>query len=241
MRTLAITTFSLLAGVMPVVSQTVISQGHLDLGVLYEDGSWDLHVHKESPAPEEEFAPADAIIQIGPKGALAGGVPNTGAATGFFGAAGSPLWILPKTQDPELPFFGVGAEEMSPDDWVGSLSLKLEDVRGPGHVFVWDVGAFGELQPKMSSRDGFSASDVLAVEAGSHGHYFWAFSAPGDYEVSLSASGTHKVDGAVASEPVAYRFQVVPEPGVGGLLILGGLCLGFRRRTAPGSTSTGSR
>jgi len=217
-------------GVTTILSQTVIRQGHLDLGVLYEDGAWDLHVHKEFPLPDEEFAPADAIIQLGPKSALPGGVPDTAAATSFFGAAGSPLWILPKTQDPDLPFFGVGAEEMSPEDWVGSLTLKLEDVRGPGNVFVWDVGAFGELQPKMSSRDGYSPSDVLAVEAGGHGHYFWAFSAPGDYEVSVSASGTHAVDGAVASEPVAYRFQVVPEPGVGSLVVLGGLCLGLRRR-----------
>ena len=218
-----------LVSAVPGWSQAVISHGHVDLGVLYEEGTWDLHVHKETPPPDEEFAPGDAIIQLGPKAALAGGVPNNAAATGFFGAAGSPLWILPKAQDPDLPFFGIGAEEMSPDDWVGSLTLKLDEVRGPGNVFIWDVGAFGELEPKMSSRDGISASDVVGVEAGSHGHYFWAFSAPGDYEVSFSASGTHKVDGAVASDPVAYRFQVVPEPGVGWLLVVGGLCLSLRR------------
>ncbi|MBL9128894.1 MAG: choice-of-anchor M domain-containing protein [Verrucomicrobiales bacterium] len=212
--------------------QTPIARGHVDLGILYEGGAWDLHVHQEEPE-DLEFAPADAVLRIGPKGELAGGVPSTPSATGFFGAAGSPLWILPKTEDPDLPFLGIGAEEMTADDWTGALTLRLEDVRGPGNVFVWDVGAFGELQPKFNSRDGVSASDALSVEAGSHAHYFWAFSSPGDYEVVVSASGQHKVDGAVASEPVAYRFQVVPEPGTGSLALLGALGLAWmhRRRT----------
>lgn len=219
-----------LAGALPISAQTIIDRGHVDLGVLYEGGSWDLHVHQESPV-DQEFAPGDAVVRLGANSELAGGVPDTSAATGFFGPAGSPLWILPKTEDPELPFFGVGAEEMSADDWNGALHLTLEAVRGPGDLFVWDVGAFGELQPKMSSRDGISGTDVLGVEAGSHAHYFWAFSAPGDYEVVVSAAGNHLVDGGVQSEPVAYRFQVVPEPGAGLLWLAGTAVLAcFRRR-----------
>lgn len=216
------------AGGLPAFPQTVISSGHVDVGVLYEGGAWDLHVHKESP-PEAEYAPGDAVIQVGVKAQLAGGVPNTPASVGFFGTAGSPLWILPKSQDSELPFLGVGAEEMSASDWNGALTLSLNEVNGPGHLFVWDVGAFGELQPKMNSRDGVTSADFLSVEAGSHAHHFWAFSAPGDYEVVVSARGNHTVDGLVDSGPVGYRFQVVPEPHVGWLLAAGGLCLAVRR------------
>lgn len=211
--------------------QTLIARGHVDLGIVYEDGAWDLHVHQEEPE-EQEFAPAEATLQLGAASALAGGVPSSPSATGFFGPAGSPLWMLPKTEDPDLPFLGIGAEEMSADDWTGSLTLRLEDVRGPGNLFVWDVGGFGEIQPKFSSRDGISEADALSVEAGSHAHYFWAFSAPGDYEVVVSASGAHRVDGTVESEAVAYRFQVVPEPGTASLALLGAVGLAwFRRRT----------
>jgi len=213
-------------------SQTILSSGHVDLGILYESGGWDLHVHKEIPSPEEEFAPSEAILRLGAKSQLAGGVPNSQAATAFFGPAGSPLWILPKSEDPDLPFLGIGTEEMSSVDWNGSLSLTLTDVRGPGDVFVWDVGAFGELQPKMSSRDGFSAGDSLNIEAGGHAHYFWAFSAPGDYEVFVFAKGDHKADGPVQSEPAGYRFQVVPEPGTGVLTVAGLVLLGWRRRAS---------
>ena len=227
------------AGVYPATGQTMISSGHVDIGVLYESGTWDLHVHKDVPGAEEEFGPSEAVFVIGAKAQQAGGVPNSASATAFFGPAGSPLWVLPKSQDPELPFLGIGAEEMSADDWNGALTLSMTDVRGPGNVFVWDVGAFGDLQPKMSSRDGFSAGDALTVEAGGHAHYFWAFSAPGDYEVFLSAQGNHKVDGSVQSEPAGYRFQVVPEPGVGTLILAGLVCLGGLRRRSSRQSVTG--
>lgn len=210
-------------------AQTLITRGHVDLGIVYEGGAWDLHVHQEEPE-EREFAPGEATFQLGATSALAGGVPSSPAATGFFGPAGSPLWILPKTEDPDLPFLGIGAEEMSADDWTSSLTLHLEEVRGPGNLFVWDVGGFGEIQPKFSSRDGISEADALSVEAGSHAHYFWAFSAPGDYEVVVSASGAHRVDGTIESEAAAYRFQVVPEPGTASLALLGAVGLAWAHR-----------
>ncbi len=219
-------------GVVNASGQTILSSGHMDIGVLYESGAWDLHVHKESPPPDEEFAPSDAVFQLAAKSQLAGGVPDTPDATGFFGPAGSPLWVLPRTEDPELPFLGLGAEEMSFEDWVGPITLTLAGVRGPGNFFVWDVGAFGELLPRMSSRDGISAADSMTVEAGGHAHYFWAFAAPGDYEVDLSAMGNHLSDGLVQSDPSVYRFRVVPEPRTGFLLATGLACLrGIRRRS----------
>lgn len=211
-------------------AQTIIASDHVDIGIAYEGGAWDLHVHQEEPAPGAEYAPSEAVFRIGESAQLAGGIPNTPSATSFFGAAGSPLWVLPKTQVEDLPFLGIGAEELSAADWNGPLTLTLRSVSGPGDVFVWDVGAFGGLQPKMSSRDGLGDGDAFTVAAGSHGHYFWGFSAPGEYEVGLAASGVHAVDGAVASDPAVYRFSVVPEPGPLSLLLAGGLLLGVRRR-----------
>lgn len=202
-----------------------LTEGHMDIGIVYEAGAWDLHVHKETPLPEEEFAPGEVLIRVGPTAALAGGVPASPAATAFFGAAGTPLWVLPVTQQAGLPFLGIGAEEMDPADWSSAITLSLDGVQGPGQIFVWDTGAFGELIPRMSSRDGIGAGDSLPVEVGSHAHYFWAFSAPGEYQVSLHASGIHRVDGPVTSDSATYHFEVVPEPGIAELLGLGGLLL----------------
>lgn len=213
------------------IAQTPLSAGHVDIGIAYEGGAWDLHVHKEVPLPEEEYAPADALLVVGGKAQLPGGVPSGSAATAFFGAAGSPLWVLPKTQDADLLFLGLGAEELDPADWPSGLSLRLERVEGPGSFFLWDVGAFGELLPKMSSRDGLGAGDKVDLIAGSHGHYFMGFSAPGDYAIDFSVTGTHVTDGVLTSEAATYHFQVVPEPGAPWLLALGaGLILARRPR-----------
>lgn len=225
---LAVGTFGW-AGLAGVSAQTRITSGHVDIGIVYEAGAWDLHVHQEEPEPGAEYEPSEAVFGIGEAAWLVGGVPDSPAAVGFFGAAGSPLWVLPRTEVEGLPFLGIGAEEMSADDWNGPLTLSLREVSGPGDVFVWDVGTFGELLPKMSTRDGVGPGDSLTVQAGSHGHYFWGFSAPGEYEVGLSASGVHAADGAVASEVATYRFSVVPEPGPVSLLVVGGLAL-MRRR-----------
>lgn len=218
--------------VVPVWGQTVLSSGHADIGIAYEDGAWDLHVHVEDPEPGQEYEPGEVILEVGPAAQLAGGVPDNPAATTFFGAAGSPLWILSKTEHPDLLFLGFGTEELDADDWVGGVTLELRGVSGPGDFFVWDVGGLGELQPLMSSRDGISAGDALPLIAGSHAHFFVGFSAPGDYAIDFAARGVHGVDGAVVSDPATYQFSVVPEPGLGALLALGALgLLTFRRRS----------
>lgn len=210
-------------------AQTRLSAGHVDIGIAYEGGAWDLHVHKELPLPAEEFAPSDAVLVVGGNAQLSGGVPSDTASVSFFGPAGSPLWVLPKTQNPELLFLGLGAEELDPADWPAGLSLRLERVQGPGNFFLWDVGAFGELLPKMSSRGGLTAGDTVGLIAGSHGHYFLGFSAPGAYALDFVASGTHGTDGPLTSEAATYHFQVVPEPGATVLLALGAWLVFVRR------------
>jgi surface-anchored protein len=226
--TLLLTTTAVLP--LAANSQTVISSGHVDIGVLYEAGAWDLHVHQEEPEPGAEYAPDEAVFRLGSASQQPGGVPNTPAAIGYFGPAGSPLWVITKSEVEDVPFLGIGAEEMAAEDWNGPLTLAVTGVTGPGDVFVWDVGAFGELLGKVSTRDGIGAGDAFSVEAGSHAHYFWGFSAPGDYAVTVRASGTHAADGDLVSDPATYRFQVVPEPGALGLLGVGAAMLLLRGR-----------
>lgn len=230
------TTPTLAAAVLVLVSssavfaQTRLSQGHADIGIGYEDGAFDLHVHQEEPPPGAEFAPGDAILSVGASAQLAGGTPNNAAAIAFFGPPGSLLWVLPKTEQPDLLFLGFGTEELVAADWSGPIGLTLKGVTGPGNVFVWDTGVFGELQPKISSRDGISSADRLDLIAGSHGHFFVGFSQPGIYQVALEASGIHANDGPIVSETANYVFEVVPEPSVPGLLTLGTVVLLLRRR-----------
>ena len=211
-------------------AQTLLGSGHADIGIGYEDGAFDLHDHQEIPEPGAEYEPGEAILQVGPRGFLPGGTPNTPAAVAFFGPPGSLLWVLPKTEDPELLFLGFGTEELDPSEWTSNIALSLAGVEGPGDVFVWDTGPFGELLPRMSSRDGIQPGDRLELLPGSHSHFFVGFSAPGDYRVLFNASGTHATDGAVTSETAAYQFQVIPEPSPVALLGVGALAFAVLRR-----------
>ena len=216
------------AGAVAAQAQTVISSGHIDIGIAYESGNWDLHVHQEEPT-EAEYEPDEVILQVG---AAAQATIPANPSFSFLGNPGDPIWILPKSEDPELLFLGIGTEELDPADWTGSVTLSLGGVAGPGQFSIWDTDLFGSPLVKMNTGDGIDASDSLEVIPGSHAHFFWGFTAPGDYSVTFEALGIFE-GLETASGPVTYQFSVVPEPGTSALLLLGlgGVALaGWRRR-----------
>ena len=218
--------------ILPAQSQTFISSGHVDIGIGYEDKAFDLHVHQEEPL-DQEFAPGEAVFAVGPASA---GVSPGGAYVSFLGAAGTPVWILPTAEKEQLPFLGFGTEELTAADWSGNISLSLKAISGPGTFSIWGVSGFGAPELKMSSVNGISADDRLLLVPGSHGHFNVGFSAPGDYRVTLEASGNHLIDGLRSSDPATYRFQVVPEPSTWALALtgVGVSALAFHRRWPKG-------
>ena len=218
--------------VIPAFSQTFIQSGHVDIGIGYEDKAFDLHVHQEEPL-DQEFAPGEAVFSIG---SAAAGVSPGGAYAGFLGAAGTPVWILPTAENSQLPFLGFGTEELTAADWSGNISLSLKAISGPGTFSIWGVSGFGAPELKMSSVNGIGADDRLLLVPGSHGHFNVGFSAPGDYRVTLEASGNHLIDGLRTSDPATYRFQVVPEPSTWALALtgVGVSALAFHRRWPKG-------
>lgn len=221
MKSLSLFALALTAGIaFPAAAQTFLSSGHADIGIAYDAGSFDLHVHDGESATEFS-PPSGAVLVVG--SAAQTTTPGTLSA---LAPMGSSLWILPKTQNPSLLFLGFGTEELTVADWTGNLSLRLKSVSGPGNFGVYDVGTFGDIQIKMNSADGVTAGDALSLVPGSHGHYNLTFTAPGDYTIGLEASGIHAVDGAVASGTVNYSFTVVPEPEEYAALAAAGL-LGF--------------
>ena len=203
--------------VIPAFSQTFIQSGHVDIGIGYEDKAFDLHVHQEEPV-DQEFTPGEAVFSIG---SAAAGVSPGGAFTSFLGATGTPVWILPTAENAQLPFLGFGTEELTASDWSGNITLSLKAVSGPGTFSIWGTSGFGAPELKMTTADGITAGDRLPLVPGSHGHFNVGFSAPGNYSVTLEASGTHLIDGFRTSDPATYRFQVIPEPSTWALALTG--------------------
>ncbi len=212
-----------------LVAQTVLNSGHMDLGLAYEDGILKTHLHAHDPEPDgTEYEPDEVIIEVGPASKTT--VPDNPAFS-FLGPPGSPVYLLPSTENPELPFLGLAAEEVDSGIFAGNtLNLTLVNFSGPGEFALFTVDAFGAPSVKMNTRDGVDDSDFATVLAGSHGHANWAFSAPGDYELTLLSSGTLGGGAPAAAEPGTFTFRVVPEPGTAELLSLSALLLLCRRR-----------
>lgn len=205
-------------------AQTVLTSGHTDVGIVYEDSAWNLHIGQHEATPPAEYAPNEAILQAGPASQTT--IPAN-SAFGFLGAAGSPVYVLPEVHNSALIFLGFGAEELPSDLFQNDeVTVSLRAIFGPGQFSVYDVDPFGNPTVFMNSGDGIGAGDAVVLAAGDHRHVNWAFSAPGTYQVDFEASGTLAAgDQFTSSGPVTYTFEVVPEPGTLTLLALGGLSI----------------
>jgi hypothetical protein len=80
---------------LSVQAQTTLTTGHLDLGIAYENGGWDLHVHDE--LNDIEYEPDDVILYVGagasnnvPANALFSFLGNPGGPSGFCRRAAIP-------------------------------------------------------------------------------------------------------------------------------------------------------
>ena len=214
----------IMAAPSTVCAITPIATGHTDVGIAYEGGAFDLHVHDEENGVE--YSPADALLVVRSQALQS----SPGGDYSFLGPVGTPVGILPKTQNPELLYLGIGAEELIPADWTGNIEFSLKSVSGPGSFYLWDTDIFGKPEVKMDSANGIGPGDVVSVVPGSHSHLNWGFSAPGTYSISFEAAGINVADGPQNSGPVAYSFQVVPEPGEVALGMVGLVALAFTIR-----------
>jgi len=189
----------------------VLTSGHTDVGVNYENGAWDLHVHAEDLG--EEYEPGGVWIKVGATSRTS--IPGS-AAFSFLGASGSPIWVLPAVQKSDLVFLGLGTEELAAGVFSNNVvNLALKSVRGPGGLVVYQLDTFGSPVVSFNSLDGIDANDARALAAGGHTHVNWVFTAPGQYRIGFQASGMLAATGeTTTSEIVEYLFDVGEGPAL---------------------------
>lgn len=231
------------AGVAHADFVAVLNHQHVDIGLAFEDGAWDLHVHNETDNPPDgiEYAPDEALL-YGGKNTRTNR--SASSAFDFIGvSAGQQYWRLPQSQAPGVIFLGVGAEDIvdgtfaawTPSDpRVGGetgpyIELDLVAVRGPGDFSVWSSTDDGPLVWMSTHNGGITAADSLFALSGSHSHFNYGFTKAGLYEVDLRATaylGPGQTN-PVTSDVATYHFgiEAVPEPSTWLLFALGGLTL----------------
>ncbi|MFG3689306.1 choice-of-anchor M domain-containing protein [Micromonospora sp. NPDC047740] len=211
----------------------VLSAGHVDaVDVHYADGRLVLKVHDDTVQPSVSRDPGDVAFQVLPQAAVE--VPDL-PEYAFLGPAGSTVWLLPMTQDPNLLWPGWNTTRLPTGVFRGEkVSLSLVDVSGPGRVSVFMTDPVGQPLIKFRSDDGLP--DAIDVPVGTHAHANWVFGALGSYTLTFRADATLTDGRQVSTGPVAYRFVVgdLPDPDPQVQLSIQGLQPAY----APGATVT---
>ena len=166
----------------------------------HEDG----HEHEHSG---QEFEANEAALHAGPSTWQK--VPND-PAFAFLGNAGDTVYLLPQSEREGVLFLGIAGDELESGVFENdAVALNLENVEGPGAVFLYATDPFGNPTEFFNSEDGISQSDVFPLSAGGHSHQNWGFTSPGIYRVGLTASGVLNADGqTVSSEETTFLFEV---------------------------------
>lgn len=132
----------------------------------------------------------------------------------FLGSPGTPIWILPQSQNVTLPYLGISAEDIPNGVFTDPMELELVSVEGPGNFFAWSVsGAGNPPNVKFIATNGVVSPQFSKANPfiGSHEHNNWGFSTNGLYRVTLRANGRFLGDTTnTIGRDVAWSFQLLP-------------------------------
>jgi len=129
----------------------------------------------------------------------------------FLGDGGDQIYFLPQTQDPDLIWPGWSTERIPSDEFTNPMHIHIDSVDGPGEMFLWQTGAFGESTPVLDSGT-YELPGSITVNVNAHVHANWAFTEPGRYTLTVHASGTRASGALTESSPATYTFDV-GDPG----------------------------
>lgn len=108
-------------------------------------------------------------------------------------------------------------------DRASDVQIQATAVEGPGDVYAYLTGTFGDTDVYIDSADGFDAGDgyrrdTATLPPDAHTHLSWAFTAPGVYRVALRA----RLQTDPSAKPVdlgsaTYVFAVGVDPSSAGI------------------------
>ncbi|MEM7809235.1 MAG: choice-of-anchor M domain-containing protein [Planctomycetota bacterium] len=183
-----------------------IDAEHIDFNAVYQSGGTFVPTYEPigglpagTPANNSLIVNANSQINV-----PSGGFPSS---FDFIGATpGESIWLIP--QAAPSPFdrlwFGLGNEEVSPEarqelvSWSPNdprlspielpwIEFRLRDVRAPSSAGEFSAyqSAGGNLTNWMATTNGIGDEDAIWVQEGAHGHYNFAFTEQGVWEIDL--------------------------------------------------------
>ena len=178
-----------------------------------------------------ELEPSEAYVRVSDSTMTF--VPSSVAFLGL--NAGDPVWTLPQSNTPGVPFLGLAAEELNPLQF-NSAGFRLTGFRGPlgGQFALFQLPAFSAPVVFMRTNDGVSpTSDFYSVPIEGHDHANFGFTKAGLYELDIQGYASGPAGSFTDSGTFLFavgNLTTVPEPTSFALILAPALGLVISRR-----------
>lgn len=183
----------------------VIGTGHVDIGPRMVDGQWSVALRDDSGAHPVWRDPDRTVLRVSDAALMAA---HTGSDYAFMGAqAGEQYYVVPQTQNPDVVWLGWNTQDPGVVSAIDrGATMRIGSVSGPGRTWMFlQDGTFGKPRLLVDGQSG-QAQDVW-VDASTHVHANWVFTAPGVYTAALTFSA-RTTDGQQLSASTTLRFAV---------------------------------
>lgn len=183
----------------------VIDTGHVDIGPRMVDGQWSVALRDDSGAHPVWRDPDRTVLRVSDAALMAA---PTGSDYAFMGAqAGEQYYVVPQTQNPNVVWLGWNTQDPGVVSAIDrGATMRIGSVSGPGRTWMFlQDGTFGKPRLLVDGQSG-QAQDVW-VDASTHVHANWVFTAPGVYTAALTFSA-QTTDGRQVSASTTLRFAV---------------------------------
>jgi len=203
----AIAAVPLVAHAADPVNETPLrlETGHIDAFnlVLNDDGSVRLTLKEDVTGSHVLHTPESVELFVKDE-AYRTGLPPAYLPEG----APTELYFLPITQDQNLIWPGWDSQSVGPQfGQDANVDIVVNDVDGPGDVYLWSQGVFGD--PTRLLTNGWTFPGTIHQDFLAHVHANWGFTAPGTYRLTAHAVVTSE-DGtrSATTNTATYTFVV---------------------------------
>jgi surface-anchored protein len=192
---------------------TVFSNGHIDLlDIDYASGNLSLNIRDSTVIPvNDNLPPHRTLLDVLP------GARNTvpsGSSFACLGTAGAPVYLLPQTQDINLLWPGwdtndVPAAALTNDKVAVELVSSTMPAGARFALYTTNLGnASFMFNTNTAPGCQITSWPGGGLSRGTHGHGWWAFSAPGIYTLTFRATATTTGGVPKSSGDQTYTFVV---------------------------------
>lgn len=182
----------------------MIQAGHADFGPTLIDNKWKMKIRDDTGDEPVWRDPENVVFRLANNAIVP--MPND-AAYSFIGEKpGTKLYVIPQTQNPDVPWLGWNTQEGGVlNELDRGANLSLDGVSGPGKLHVYLENGNNNPQQLWDSTKGYPQNTW--IETNAHTHVNWVFSKPGVYHVKLTFSGKLK-NGRTVSDTRVLNFAV---------------------------------